>query len=186
MQIAFLIYNGMTTLDFVGVYDPVVRLKAMGFISDLRWEICAFTPKVVDGFGLELVPTQVQQSLKDYDAVIVPGGIASTFDLLKDEAFLNWLKTAETCKLKASVCTGALLWGKLGFLQGKKATTHPLYLSQLKPFCQEVLIQRIVDEGEMVTAGGVTSSIDLGLYLCEKIAGKEAQEKIRRQMDYKG
>ncbi len=185
MKVAFVIYDQMTTLDFVGVYDPLARLKTMGFLKDLSWEICAYSEKVHDGYGLEIIPTQVGQDLSAYDLVVVPGGI-NTLELLQDAPFLNWLATAKKCSFKASVCSGALLFGKLGFLKGKRATTHPSFLNQLRAFCAEVLSDRIVDEGEVLTAGGVTSGIDLGLYLCGKFAGKEAQEKIRRQMDYKG
>ncbi|MCZ6556639.1 MAG: DJ-1/PfpI family protein, partial [SAR324 cluster bacterium] len=89
-----------------------------------------------------------------------------------------------SCKYKASVCTGSLLFGAAGFLQGKRATTHPNAYDALRPYCAEVVRQRIVDEGDLVTAGGVTSGIDLGLFLCEKFAGAEAKAAIKKQMDY--
>jgi transcriptional regulator GlxA family with amidase domain len=103
---------------------------------------------------------------------------------MNDKSFIEWLKTAEPCKLKGSVCTGSLLLGAAGFLKGKKATTHPETFSKLKRFCSSVIDQRIVDEGDVITARGVTSSIDVGLYLCEKLAGREVKEQIRKQMDY--
>jgi len=183
MNIAFIIYDGMTALDFVGVYDPVTRLKTMGFISDLRWEICAYTDEVRDTADLLFVPTLVGQSLQDYDMVIVPGGYG-TRTLVDDAGFIAWLKTAESCKLKVSVCTGSLLLGAAGYLAGKRATTHPTAYADLQRYCSSVVDQRVVDEGEVITARGVTSSIDLGLYLCEKFAGHEVKERIRRQMDY--
>lgn len=184
MKVAFIIYNGMTALDFIGVYDPLTRLKTMGFVPHLRWDICALSKEVRDGSGLRFVPTQAGASLGDYDMVIVPGGIASR-ELVDDRQFIEWLRTAQPCKLKVSVCTGALLLGAAGFLQGKKATTHPDAFKSLKRFCSSVVDQRIVDEGDVITAGGVTASIDMGLYLCEKLAGGEAKERILRQMDYR-
>lgn len=183
MKIAFIIYNGMTALDFIGVYDPVTRLKTMGFAKDLQWDICSHTRELKDSTGLEFTPTKVGESLQDYDMVIVPGGPGSR-KLINDENFIEWLKTAGACKLKVSVCTGSLLLGAAGFLKGKKATTHPDAFNDLKRFCSSVVDQRIVDKGEVITARGVTSSIDLGLYLCDKLAGREAKEKIRKQMDY--
>lgn len=183
MKIGFVIYDGMTVLDFIGIYDPVIRLKTMGFMTDLAWDICSHSEKVLDGHGVELVPGQVNSSLAGYGMVIVPGGF-STRELVKDTAFLDWLKTAAPCKFKVSVCTGSLLLGAAGFLKNKKATTHPNAFEDVKKYCLEVVDQRIVDEGDVITARGVTSSIDLGLYLCEKLAGKEVKEKIRRQMDY--
>ncbi len=185
MKIAFVIYDGMTALDFIGVYDPVTRLNTMGFLPDLQWDICARSKTVKDGTGLGFVATKVSESLHGYDMVIVPGGFGSR-KLIDDTAFVEWLRTAAPCKSKVSVCTGALLLGAAGFLKGKIATTHRNAFGDLRRFCSSVVDKRIVDEGDVITARGVTSSIDLGLYLCEKLAGREARERIRQQMDYEG
>jgi len=183
MKIGFIIYHGMTALDFIGVYDPLIRLKTMGFMPAMRWEICAYSSEVRDGVGLGFVPTRVREPLHEYDMIIVPGGFGSR-KLYHDADFIGWLKSAEPCRLKVSVCTGSLLLGAAGFLKGKKATTHLSALDDLRKFCLLVVDQRIVDEGDVITARGVASSIDLGLYLCEKLAGHEAKEKIRQQIDY--
>ncbi|MFX1393272.1 MAG: DJ-1/PfpI family protein [Promethearchaeota archaeon] len=183
MKIAFVIYNGMTTLDFIGVYDPLIRLKTMGFIPDLEWEICALTETVSDINGLRILPSQVGGSLNDFDFLIIPGGLGSRV-LLNDKKFLDWIRSGENIKLKISVCTGSLILGAAGYLKGKKATTHPIAYKMLSKYCQNVEHQRIVDEGDVITAGGVTSSIDLGLYLCEKLVSKKARKKIKKQIDY--
>jgi transcriptional regulator GlxA family with amidase domain len=183
MKIAFVVFNGLTTLDFIGIYDPLTRLKIMGFMPDLAWDVCAYTDIVKDDRGLIMVPTAIQEPLQSYDALVVPGGYG-TRTLIHDKNFIEWIKTAEPCKLKVSVCTGALLLGAAGFLKGKRATTHPSALQELKPFCQTVLENRIVDEGNIVSAGGVSSGIDEGLYVAEKLAGREARLKIAKQMDY--
>jgi cyclohexyl-isocyanide hydratase len=116
--------------------------------------------------------------------IVVPGGFG-TRALQHDKAFIQWLQSASPAKLKTSVCTGALLLGSAGFLAGKRATTHPNAFEELKPYCATVVIdQRVVDEGEVVTAQGVTSSIDLGLHLAERMAGREARIRIAKQMDY--
>jgi transcriptional regulator GlxA family with amidase domain len=185
MKVAFIIYDGMTALDFIGVYDALVRLKTMKFMHDFEWEICAYTEHVIDGSGLRFAPTAAQVTLQDFDIIIVPGGYGSR-KLASDADFIAWLKTAESCKLKASVCTGSILLGAAGFLKGKRATTHQSAFEELRPFCGTVVDERVVDEGDIITARGVTSSIDLGLYLCEKLAGREARERIARQMDYPG
>jgi len=185
MKVAFVIYNNMTALDFVGVYDPVIRLQTMGFFHDLTWEICANTEVVSDSAGLRFRPTQVKPPLQVFDLVIVPGGItALVYQLTRDREFIGWLKTAASCPLVASVCTGSLLLGAAGFLKDKAATTHPNAFKELKEFCVNVVDRRVVDEGDVITARGVTASIDLGLYMCERFAGHEIKEKIRQQMDY--
>jgi transcriptional regulator GlxA family with amidase domain len=183
VKIAFIIYDEMTALDFIGVYDPVTRLNTMGFLPDVRWEICARSSPVTDGAGLALVPTRVKEPLSGYDMVIVPGGFGAR-KLVDDVEFVEWMKTAAPCKFKVSVCTGSLLLGAAGFLKEKSATTHRSAFDDLRRFCSSVVDRRVVDEGDVITARGVTSSIDLGLYLCEKLAGRDVMERIRQQMDY--
>ncbi|HVC33435.1 MAG TPA: DJ-1/PfpI family protein [Chloroflexota bacterium] len=183
MKVAFIIYDGMTTLDFIGVYDATTRLKTMGFMADFAWDVCALADQVTDGTGLRVLPTRIGGSLDGYDVVIVPGGSGAR-RLVDDAAFITWLQTAGPHTQRVSVCSGALLVGAAGFLHGKRATTHRDSFDDLRPFCAAVLDERIVDEGDVITARGVTSSIDLGLYLVEKLAGYEVKEKIRRQMDY--
>ena len=182
MRVAFVIFERMTALDFVGVYDPVTRLRTMLFRPDLTWDICGLTEEARDPNGLKFSATRVAEPLTGYDLVIVPGGYG-TRELMEDAQFIGWLRTAADCELKASVCTGSLLFGAAGFLKGKRAATHPTSRAELEKFC-EVSEERVVDEGDVVTAGGVTAAIDLGLHLCGRLAGLEAREKIRRQMDY--
>jgi transcriptional regulator GlxA family with amidase domain len=185
MKIGFVVYSGMTTLDFVGIYDPLTRLKTMGFLENLKWDICGIEEKVIDDRGLALLPTLVGAPLEGYNLVVVPGGIA-TRKLIHDASFIDWLKTSRTCPLKVSVCSGALLLGASGFLKGKKAATHAAARDELMTYCPEVLDQRIVDEGDVITCGGVTAGIDLGLYLCGKFVSLDAKEIIKHQMDYHG
>jgi cyclohexyl-isocyanide hydratase len=85
---------------------------------------------------------------------------------------------------KVSVCTGALLLGAGGFLHGRRATTHPRALADLAPFCQTVLATRLVDDGPVLTAGGVTAGLDAGLVVVEQLAGPAVARRIRQQMDY--
>ena len=183
MKAALVIFERMTALDFVGVYDPVTRLKTMGLMPELSWDVCAHTERVADDRGLAFTPTRVAEPLHCYDLLIVPGGLG-TRALVEDAGFVGWLRTAAPCGLKASVCTGALLLGAAGFLEGRRATTHRNAFGELERFCREVVDERVVDGGDVVTARGVTSAIDLGLHLVERFAGKEARERIRKQMDY--
>lgn len=183
MKTAFIIFDRMTALDLIGVYDPLTRLKTMNFLPEFNWHICAYTEKVSDDKGLLFTPDTVAVSLSEYDMIVVPGGFG-TRALQHDKAFMDWLRSADSVKLKTSVCTGALLLGSAGFLTGKRATTHPNAFDELKPYCDAVVEQRIVDEGGVVTARGVTSSIDLGLHLVERLAGNDARVGIAKQMDY--
>jgi cyclohexyl-isocyanide hydratase len=183
MKVAFIVFDRMTTLDFVGFYDPVTRLKSMKIVDDLEWRICAVTQHVVDDRGLRIEADAVAESLSSYDMLFVPGGFG-TRGLQHDHNFVEWLKTARSARLKVSVCTGALLLGAAGYLRDRRATTHPNSYEELKSYCDRVVHDRVVDEGDIVTAGGVTSAIDAGLHVAGKIAGAEARKKIAAQMDY--
>ena len=183
LKAAFIIFDKLTMLDLIGIYDPLSRLKSMKILADFDWRICACTPEVSDDRGLRLAADVVKEPLGHYDMVIVPGGFG-TRTLVHDAAFIQWLRTCQPCKIKVSVCTGALLLGAAGFLKGKRATTHPTAFAELAPFCAGVIDARIVDDQDVITGGGVTSAIDLGLYLVQKLAGVEARMRIAKQMDY--
>lgn len=185
MRIAYIVFNGITWLDFIGVYEPVSKLKSLKYLPDLAWEICSFTETVSDNFGLTLKPDKIQNSLNEFDAIIIPGGFG-TRPLQFNEEFLNWIRTAEKAKYKISICTGSLILGASGFLKDRKATTNFQEYDTLKPYCKEVIKERVVDDHNVITAGAVSASIDLGLYLCEKWVGQEAKNKIKEIMDYHG
>ena len=182
-QIAYILYDGLTMLDFIGFYDPISRLRSMGYLPALVWDTCAFHSIVRDHFELSLHPDQVRNDLSVYDMIYVPGGFG-TRKLLQDTAFLSWLAGASQVPWKVSVCTGSLLLGAAGMLQGKKATTHFDEYDQLKPYCSEVLRDRLVQDGQTITGGAVASALDLGLYICERLAGAEAREAIQSRMAY--
>lgn len=183
MKAAFVLFERMTTLDFIGFYDPVTRLKSMKLLEGFEWRTCARTAVVTDDRGLKLEADAVGESLDFCDLLFIPGGFG-TRALQHDRGFLQWIKTADNAKLMVSVCTGALILGAAGYLAGRRATTHPSAYSELGPYCARVLPDRVVDEGEVITAGGVSSSIDLGLHVVERLAGAEARAKVAAQMHY--
>jgi transcriptional regulator GlxA family with amidase domain len=183
MKAAFVVFDRMTSLDFIGFYDPVTRLKSMKIMEDFEWRICSTTRHVVDDRGLRIEVDAVAEPLDSYDMLFVPGGFG-TRSLQHDPRFVNWLKSGGSAQLKVSVCTGALLLGAAGFLQGRRATTHPSAYKELEPYCGTVVHDRVVDDGDIITAGGVSSAIDVGLYLVEKLAGADARTRIATQMDY--
>jgi len=185
MTVAFVLFDTLTALDLVGAYDPITRLGSMGFVDDFAWDLCA--PEghetVTDDRGLRFTADRVGGSLSDYDLLVVPGG-HGTDALQHDEAVLEWLRTAEPVPLKASVCTGSILLGAAGFLEGRRATTHPNAYDELRPYCGTVVDERVVDEGPVVTARGVASGVDLGLHLVGRLAGADVRAAIAEQMDY--
>ena len=186
MKAALIVFDRMTYLDFVGFYDAVTRLKSMSILPDFDWRICSNVERVSDDrgvHGMTMIPESIMEPLDGYDLLYVPGGMGSR-TLKEDSAFLAWLRTAKSAKLKVSVCTGALLLGAAGFLEGKRATTHPSALGDLGPYCGKVMDERIVDEGDVITGSGVATSLDLGLHVVERLAGAAARARVAKQMCY--
>jgi cyclohexyl-isocyanide hydratase len=183
MKIAFVLFDGVTFLDFIGFYDVVDRLGQFEATADFQWDICGPAAEISDELGLTVKIPKVLPDLAAYDLIFVPGGMG-TRKLRYDEAFVDWLQGAKEATYQISVCTGSLLLGAAGFLQGRKATTHPRAYDLLEPYCAEVLHTRIVQDGKVITAGGVSTSIDLGLYVVELLAGREAAMSVKAQIDY--
>ena len=101
MKAAFVVFDRLTSLDFVGFYDPVTRLKSMNILDDFDWRVCATVRSVVDDRGLRMEAAAVGEPLDSYDMVFVPGGFG-TRDLRHDRSFIDWLKTARAVPLKVS------------------------------------------------------------------------------------
>ncbi len=156
----------------------------MGFMPDLSYGICAREAEIHTWEGVLLRAEKINTNLSAYDYLILPGGNGIR-NLLSDPKFLSWISVDPEHTCVAAVCGGVLLAGAAGLLKGKRATTHPEMKGFLKTMGVQVSDDRIVEDGNIITAGGVTASIDLGLYLCERIAGSVIRQKIQQQMDYR-
>ncbi|MFS0839739.1 DJ-1/PfpI family protein [Paenibacillus sp. 1P03SA] len=183
MKIAFIVFDGITFLDFIGFYDVVNRLRLFDETKGTTWDICALAPEVKDEQGLTIRAGKIKPDLSEYDLLFVPGGLGTRKLRFRSE-FVDWLRQAIEVKHVVSVCTGSLLLGAAGFLENRKATTHPKAYELLEPYCKEVVRARIVKDGHIVTGAGVSASIDLGLYVVEMLAGREASDQVKEQIDY--
>lgn len=184
-RIAFLVYPRLTLMDLVGGYDALRRVSRMGIDRTVTHRIIGTEPELADDSGFVVRPDGVYEDLEPYDLLYVPGGVGAR-ELVSDERCVEYLRAWGRAKPVASVCTGALLLGAAGHLEGLRATTHASALAELAPYCAEVVRERVVDEGRVVTAGGVTSALDLGMHLVAKHWGPEAALTIARQMEYRG
>jgi transcriptional regulator GlxA family with amidase domain len=184
-RIALLAFPRLTFLDLIGVYDALRRLRPMEIDPGVSVKLVGTEKEIVDDSGLVVRADSVYEDLAGFDLLFLPGGLG-TRPLMSDTRFIEYLKTWGDTRPLASVCTGSLLLGAAGYLRGLRATTHHRALADLRPLCREVVSDwRIVDEGRVITAGGVSSSLDLGLYLVEKWWGVTAREKIAAQMEYR-
>ncbi|MEC0230500.1 DJ-1/PfpI family protein [Paenibacillus alba] len=183
MKMAFILFDGMTTLDFTGFYEAITWLKILGAKQDVSWDFCAMKNEITDDRGLTMKANLVSPHLSSYDLLFVPGGFA-TRNLRYDSDFVAWLLTAAEVHIKVSVCTGALLLGAAGFLHGRRATTNPSAYELLTPYCAEVVHTRIVKDGSLFTGGGVSASIDLGLFVVEALTDIPFVQQVQLKMDY--
>jgi cyclohexyl-isocyanide hydratase len=193
-RVALLAFPGMTLLDLVGPLDALSRIATMGFEPTTTCEVIALArrhaatdlgddpPVVWSAWGGELVTARYRPPLDAFDVLVVPGGPA-TRELELDAEAIAWLQSFPSNRLAASVCTGSLLLGAAGRLTGKRATTHHTAMAELARFGATAVRERVVDEGQLVTAGGVTSGIELGLHLVKRLAGDDAHAKIAAQME---
>ena len=137
MKMAFIVFDGMTTLDLTGFTESITRLRMLNAIENVSWDFCAIHGEITDDRGMTISIKNFALDLSGYDLIFVPGCMA-TRQLRYDVDFIAWLQTAKDVKYKVSVCTGALLLGAAGFLEGKRATTNPSAYELLVPYCNEV------------------------------------------------
>ncbi len=181
-RFAFVAFAGMTLLDLVGPLDAVSRIASMHFDETSRCTVVAADDEGWHGSEAELRVARVRPALSDFDVIVVPGGLAARA-LVRDRAVVEWLASFPRSRLATSVCTGALLLGAAGRLRGRPATTHASAIGNLAEYGATAVSARVVDGGDVITAGGVTSGIDLGLYLVRRFMGSDVAARIAKQME---
>jgi transcriptional regulator GlxA family with amidase domain len=180
MQIAILIFDGLTALDAIGPYEVLRSVPGW----EVRFVASEAGPKRTDSGALALVADDSIDDVADPDVVLVPGGKGNR-PLLEDERVLSWLRAVdEQSRWTTSVCTGSLVLGAAGLLEGRRATSHWLYLQRLREFGAEPTAQRVVEDGKVLTAAGVSAGIDMALHLVAKEAGEEVAQAVQLAIEY--
>lgn len=181
-RIGFAAFQGMTLLDLVGPLDAVSRIASMGFEPTTECEVFALTRDAWSGAGATLVVERFRPKLDEFDVLVIPGGFA-TRELVQDTDVVEYLRSFPETRRLASVCTGALLLGAAGRLRGLRATTHASARLELEAWGARFVEERVVDAGPVVTAGGVSAGLDLGLWLVRWLEGDAVAQSIARQME---
>ena len=180
MLIAILLYPELTALDAIGPYEVLARLPG----ADLRFVAKDPGPQRTDTGAVALTADHSLDSVARPDVVVVPGG-AGTLAMVTDGEVLAWLKAAhEHTTWTTSVCTGSLILGAAGILDGLRATSHWIWREYLSAFGAIPVEERVVEDGKVITAGGVSSGIDMALRLAELAAGREVAEAIQLGIEY--
>ncbi|MFE7563332.1 DJ-1/PfpI family protein [Kitasatospora sp. NPDC057500] len=182
--VAFVLYPGLTPLDMVG------PLQVFGALSELvpgyRTVVVGERIEPMDSdVPVQLVPSHTFEDMPDPYALIVPGGFRPTLAAMADEGLLQRLREAAArSQVVGSVCTGSLLLGAAGLLEGREATSHWMYRDLLARFGATPVTRRWVEDGPVITAAGVSAGIDMALHLVDRLAGHEAARTVQLVLEY--
>jgi transcriptional regulator GlxA family with amidase domain len=180
LRIAVLVFDRLTALDAIGPYEVLSRLPG----AELQFVAKEPGVKRTDTGALGVSADAALTEIPDPDIVLVPGGKGNR-PLMDDAEVLDWLRGAhETSTWTASVCTGALVLAAAGILDGKRATTHWAYMDRLRELGAEPVAERVVEDGKIVSAAGVSAGIDMALTLAARIAGEDVAKAIQLGIEY--
>ncbi|MBT8467138.1 MAG: DJ-1/PfpI family protein [Deltaproteobacteria bacterium] len=179
MEIAVALFDQVTALDAVGPYEVLQRLPGaeVRFVGRRRGEV-----RTDNGF-LGLTVDCTFEEVSNPDVLLIPGGIG-TRALVHDDLVLDWIRNAhETSQFTSSVCTGSLLLAAAGLLNGRKATTHFSAQHLLLKYGAIPTKERVVQEGKIVTAAGVSSGIDMALRLAELLTDPTTAKALQLMIE---
>ena len=179
MDIAIPLFDRLTALDAIGPYEVLSRLPGA------RVRFVAVAPGTYrTDKHLGLVADESLDAVPAPDIVMVPGGMG-TRALLTPNPLVDWLRRVHpTTRWTTSVCTGSLLLGAAGILEGVPATTHWLALDTLARLGAKPVEQRVVEHGKIITAAGVSAGLDMALTLAARVAGDEVAQSIQLSIEY--
>lgn len=193
INVGIYIYNEVEVLDFAGpfeVFSTASKVKAL-INADLPKLFNVFTigeevtPILARG-GLQILPKYPISDHPKINLLIIPGGIVS--DELEKKHLISWIKeSSNVANVTASVCTGAFFLAKVGLLQSKAAITHWEDISDLGSMFPDIEIKRDarwVDEGNVVTAAGISAGIDMSLHLVSRVDSMDLAIRTAKQMEY--
>jgi transcriptional regulator GlxA family with amidase domain len=184
--IGILLFPEMEELDFAG---PLEVLGSFAKYVDTEWQVLTVaqsTKPVLASKGLRVVPDHSFESCPPLDVLVVPGGLGTRREV-DNKALIDFVQRAgRECQWVTSVCTGAFILSRAGFLEGRRATTYWAVRDQLaaEPGVAEVLEERFVPDGNVITAAGVSAGIDMALYLVAQLKDVEAARLTQKLIEY--
>ena len=190
-NVGFMIFPDLTQLDFTGPFEVLSRLgtppslSAPSAFAHSRTHVVAKSMQpVLSDRGLGIMPTCVFESCPQLDVICVPGGPGVVGAIADDETVDFVRKQSARAQYVTSVCMGAFLLGAAGLLKGRRATTHWAYVDLLPLTGATHEKGRIVRDGNLFTAGGVTSGIDFAFRMVAELAGPEVAQAIQLGIEY--
>ncbi|WP_158964527.1 DJ-1/PfpI family protein [Chachezhania sediminis] len=179
MKFGLLLFPNLTQLDLTGPLEVFSRMN--GVETALIWKTL---DPVSSDRGMRILPTHTFEEAGKLDLVCVPGG-PGQIELMSDQETLDYLRgVARDCKWVTSVCTGSLVLGAAGLLDGYRATSHWSSIDQLALFGADPVFERVVRDRNRITGAGVTSGIDFALNIAADLFGDDAARAIQLQIEY--
>jgi transcriptional regulator GlxA family with amidase domain len=185
-RVAIGIWDGVEELDFAGPYEVLTAWGAMSDRSVTVRTVAETREPIRCAHGLQVLADVTWPELDGLDVFVLPGG-NSRSQLENDEFIARIRRLAEAGTLMTSVCTGAVVFAKAGLLDGRPATTHWGSLDSLAAYGKDVRVQpdsRFVDDGDVITAAGVSAGIDMALHLVARLESKERAREVKRYIQY--
>jgi len=178
LQILFVLYPGVTHLDFTGPHQVLARTPNAEVI------VASLGGVDVEAEGLTFTNLADLANVERCDVLCLPGGFGTTEAMLNEDFMRHIRRLGAGATYLTSVCTGSLILGAAGFLQGKRAATHWAWRELLPAFGAIVAEERVARDGNVITGGGVTAGIDFGLVMLEELAGRDYAEGTQLGLEY--
>ncbi len=188
LKVGIFIYNDVEVLDFAGPFE-VFSLATKNECSIFEVFTISETKEIITARnGLEVKPNLTFEDSYDIDILIIPGGYGAEKVEIKKQKTLNWIiKQSKKVDILASVCTGALLLAECGLLRNRKATTHWMDLERLENDYPDINVIRnvkYVDEGNVLTSGGISAGINMSFHIIKRLFGVAIAKATARRMEY--
>ena len=183
-KIGILLFPGVEELDFVGPFEVLSYVNKLAPASTQVLLVAEETTELRAFNGLRILPDVTLTACPDLDILVVPGG-KGRLAAMKNANLRQFIQAqANQARFIASGCTGAFLLAEAGLLTGRQATTYHECLDELSRYGVEVLTAKVVDAGRIITAGGVSSGLELGFYLLQKMFGPDMAREVARKIEY--
>jgi len=188
IKVGIFIFNEVEVLDFAGPFE-VFSLAEKN--NEKAFEVITIgeTRKVISARNdLKVIPSNNFSDNINLDILIIPGGYGAEEVEIKNKVTLNWiLDQSRKVAVLASVCSGAFLLAACGILDGKNATTHWMNVQRLEKEYPKVNVLKnvkFVDEGDVLTSGGISAGIDMSFHIVKRILGINVAEFTAKKMEY--
>src|SRR5215213_9065893 len=186
--IAFVAYPGLTPLDLIAPMTTFLGLTRglVGTSRHYRTVVVAERPEPIGSdTPMAVVPDNAFEEVPHPFAFIVPGGVTPTLRAMSNEAMRSYVRSAaETADVVSSVCTGALILGSVGLLEGRQATTHWAFYKVLEQFGARYIRKRWVEDGKFIFSAGVSAGIDMALQLAARLTDEQTSREVQYRLGY--